>query len=292
MVRIPQHKMGTACGCCCRKSVARANTPKPVLSTKPLQHIPQDHSGKFRFTDISVTTKDPSKLIEGYEKEPLVSLEEALKPFHGQINNLSHFIQEAKTKCRYPSKHKLTHDESAAIYIYSMKWSKICVFDHLQHAWKTEQKSELKPWFKYLKLLKTGLNKLPDAMGEIWQATPFNENQKTLLTSDSKPLYVSMGSALPSEKDVKGHLGKDSTGRMIFVSYAFVNGKVLNGYTADDWKEVLVWPGSKLGKAEFKETPDGILFVHFNRKHSEYYFHYCSLISLIMQENFSSYISS
>ena len=65
------------------------------------------------------------KLIDGYEDEPLVSLEEALKPFDGKIDQLSYYIKEAKTKCHYPSEHSLTHDESAAIYIYTMKWGQV-----------------------------------------------------------------------------------------------------------------------------------------------------------------------
>jgi hypothetical protein len=270
--------MGTIC-CCGRKSVARANTPKTIVSTKPSARIQREQSGKFRFSDIGVSATNHSKLIGGYEKESLVSLEEALKSFHGKIDNLEHHIKEAKAKCCHPSKHKLTQDESAAIYIYTMKWSKISLFDHLKSAWKTEQRSALVPWFKYLKLFKIGLDKLPDAKGEVWQAAPFNEDQKKLLTSNSKPLYASMSSGLLSEHGLRGHFGKDSAGRMIFVSYAFINGKVLTGYTADHGEEVLLWPGSKLGKAEFNETSGGILFVHFNRKHSEYYFHYCSFSS-------------
>lgn len=257
-------------GCCSGGS----KTATQVSPTH--QRVPQVASGKPRFTDISVMTTDPLKLIAGYEKEPLVSLEEALSPFQKEIDQLAHHIQQAKKKCLHPSNRQLTHDQSAAIYIYTMRWGKKCVYDHLQDAWKAAERSKtkeppvMKPWFKFLKLFKAGLDKLPDAKEEMWQATAYSEKDKELYTSDTQPLYISMGSCAPSEKELREHLGKDSTGRKIFIGYGlFVKGKVVTGYTASDIKEVFVFPGPKIGKAEVVVGPDGVVYIHFTRKYSE-----------------------
>ena len=40
---------------------------------------------------------DPSRLIEGYEKESLLPLEEALQPFYGQTDRLSGQLNMSKT---------------------------------------------------------------------------------------------------------------------------------------------------------------------------------------------------
>ncbi|CAF3254994.1 unnamed protein product [Rotaria sp. Silwood2] len=122
----------------------------------------RDDLAMERFSQLSISTSDPLRLIYGYLNEPLVSLEEALQPFHDQIDQLSHFIKEAKTECCYPSEHNLTRDESAAIYIYTMKWANNCLYDHLQEAWKTEDRATMKRWFKYLRLFQSAFDKLPD----------------------------------------------------------------------------------------------------------------------------------
>jgi hypothetical protein len=157
--------------CCCDSEVI---SPEFVTRVKsPAIH--REHSGMQRFDKISISNSNSLELINGYLNEPLVSLEEALQPFDGKIDQLSHYIKEAKTKCHYPSKHNLTRDESAAIYIYTMKWDHICLYDRLQEAWKSENRAKLKPWFKYFKLFESGLDKLPDANTEIWQETLFEK---------------------------------------------------------------------------------------------------------------------
>jgi hypothetical protein len=282
--------MGAGCCCCCcgnsdaivpvpETVVIRDKTPirsvtlkdeVPRIKSSPIR---QEYSTMQRFNKIGISTSNPLTLINGYLDEPLLPLEDALKPFDGKINQLSDYIKEAKTKCHYPSEHNLTHDESAAIYIYTMKWDHECLYDHLQAAWKSEDRAKLKPWFKYLKLFKTALDKLPNVKTEIWQGTSYDEKLKEQLSSQSLSLYSSMGSCSPSEKELKEYLEKRGDTKMILVGYKSINGKLVTDYIANRWKEVMVWPGLKLAVAKYVvDDINGSLIIHLIKKPSECYF--------------------
>jgi hypothetical protein len=92
------------------------------------------YSPNSPFPKTGMSKSNPLNLIRGYKNEPLVLLEEALQPFYGKIPHLSKYIKEAKTKCYYLATPILTRDESAAIYIYTMKWDNRCLYHHLQAA--------------------------------------------------------------------------------------------------------------------------------------------------------------
>jgi hypothetical protein len=251
--------MGSAC--CGGKSQAILPSSRPDIykSNTPLKTVPpkienpstrREYSIMRRFGKVFITTTDPMSLIYGYENEPLLPLGEALKHFDGKIDHLSDKIQEAIAKCHQPSEHHLTRDESAAIYIYTMKWEPTCLYDQLQAAWNSEDPSKLEPWFKYLKLFKTALDKLPDVDTEIWQGTPFDEKLKEKLNSKSLPLYSSMVSCSPSGDAIKGHYQNKTGMKWIAIRYECVHGKLVTGYTANKSKEVIVWPDMKLGVAK------------------------------------------
>jgi hypothetical protein len=240
--------MGTAC--CGSKSSVIPPEPKYEVPRKKSLPISRENSAMQRFTRVGFSKNDPLKLIDGYLNEPLVSLEEALRPFDGKINQLSHYIQEAKTDCHYPSEHELTRDESAAIYICTMKQDQGTLYDRLQAAWDSGDSSQLKPWFSYLRLFKSALDKLPIAKTEIWQGTSYNETLKDQLISKSGSLYSCMCSCSPSMNEIKDHLQKNSDAKIILVGYESVDGRVVTGYTAHYAKEIIPFPGVKLNLAK------------------------------------------
>ncbi|CAF1479960.1 unnamed protein product [Rotaria sordida] len=229
--------MGSGC-CCCKKN----------------QQISSEHHPIPQYIQIAIRTTNPMTFIDGYLKEPLVSLEEALEPFNGKIDQLSNYIKEAIMKCHYPSEHNLTRDESAAIYIYTMEWGDKCLRDHLQAALNSNDRSTLKPWFKYLKLFKSGLDKLPTAKTEIWQGAPFDEKLKEQLNTEPLSVYSSMCSCSPSANEITNYLQKTAGKNIILVGYQSVNGKLVNGYTANNVQEAIMWPGIKLGLSKHGMT--------------------------------------
>ena len=259
-----------SCDCCrCGDKIRPNEQPKTTL-------LSRESSAGHRFSRLSIKFSkiNPLTYIDGYEKEPFVSLEEALKPFDDEIDQLSKYIKKAKKECNPSSKHGLTHDESAAIYIYTMQWKPRCVYDHSETAWNSKDPStKLKPWFRYLKLLKSAFNKLPDEKKVIWQGIAYNEQDKNKLSSKSLSMYSSMGTCSLSANEVKKYVQNKNDSKTILVGYELVNGKSMAGYTADSSNEVMIWPGTKLGLAKPVEIDyDGSLFFHLTRQTSK---HYC-----------------
>ncbi|CAF4237688.1 unnamed protein product, partial [Rotaria magnacalcarata] len=99
--------------------------------------------------------------------KPLVSLELALDSIIPKID--SHYIEKAKSSCHFPSEHGLTHDESAAIYFYTLRLDEYCVYDRLNQSLQSENQSQITPWLMYLTLLKSALDKLPNVTKTIWR---------------------------------------------------------------------------------------------------------------------------
>lgn len=114
-------------------------------------------------SNIHDEPKQMLKPIAGYEREPLVSLEESCKPLENILGyELEQNILIAKKNSRNP-KHGLTSDESAAIHLYTMEWNnrENSLYMVLNSTLRLVDRSKLRPWFRYLKLLLTGLFKLP-----------------------------------------------------------------------------------------------------------------------------------
>jgi hypothetical protein len=103
------------------------------------------------------------KPISGYEREALLTIEEACKPLEDILDHeLKQNISIAKMNSTEP-KNGLTPDESAAIHLYTMEWDERenSLYMVLNQTLRLADRGKLRPWFKYLKLFLTGFFKLP-----------------------------------------------------------------------------------------------------------------------------------
>ena len=103
------------------------------------------------------------KPISGYEREDLVSIEEACKPLEKVLDHeLKQNISIAKMNST-ERKYGLTQDEAAAIHLYTMEWDERenSLYMVLNQTLRAADRTKLRPWFKYLKLFLTGFFKLP-----------------------------------------------------------------------------------------------------------------------------------
>ncbi|CAF3182207.1 unnamed protein product [Rotaria sp. Silwood2] len=130
-------------------------------SNESIREIEQEKSSLMlqlaNYNKTRPTVKTP---LSGYEKQKLMSLEEALKPVNHLIEDLPRQIAEAKRNCTMP-KDGLTEDESASIMIYTMEWGETSLHKRLNVALRSKDNNKIKPWFPYLKLFMTALQKLP-----------------------------------------------------------------------------------------------------------------------------------
>jgi hypothetical protein len=114
-----------------------------------------------RLTDIAAEKHEILLPIEGYERMPLVSLEEAVLPLVSVLPDIRRKADVAKSNCKRPAD-GLTEDESASIMLYTMEWKPDpCLYVVLNSALRAKDRKILQPWFLYLKLILTGLSRLP-----------------------------------------------------------------------------------------------------------------------------------
>ncbi|CAF4214079.1 unnamed protein product [Adineta steineri] len=119
-----------------------------------------------QYTRVSDIVREPQKMlmpIRGYEKMPLVSLEEAVTPLVSILPEIQDYAYAAKQRCESAPPDGLTQDESASIMLYSMEWKphEECLYFALNATLRTEDRRKLERWFSYLKLILTALEKLP-----------------------------------------------------------------------------------------------------------------------------------
>ncbi|CAF0947664.1 unnamed protein product [Adineta steineri] len=122
-----------------------------------------------RFLDATSEPQRRLSPIHDYELKPLVSLEEAVRPFESLIPNIQAYVWTATGNCEQP-KDGLTPDESAAVYLYTMQ----CMYRQLNTLLRSENRQQLVPYFSYLKLFLTALWKLNDVYDLVFRGVKAN----------------------------------------------------------------------------------------------------------------------
>ncbi|CAF2910238.1 unnamed protein product [Rotaria sp. Silwood2] len=174
--------------------------------------------------------------VYGYRTHPLLQLREALDPLITKINQLDEFIKIAKSECHFPSEHNLTRDESAAIYLYTMEWGEQSLYRVMNAALRKEDRSVLVPWYGYLKLFDTALNKLPSVPQNLWRGVKgdISKNYK----KDDEFTWWCFTSCSPAVNVVKNFLGSPSTLFMIEAK----NGKSISKYSSFSNEDEVILP--------------------------------------------------
>jgi hypothetical protein len=110
-----------------------------------------------------------------YEKIPIVSIEEAIKPVIPFSPTIETYVEMVKQKCLNPAD-GLTSDESASIMLYSIIWQPFneCLYTILNSILQSLDKDNLQPWFLYLKLLFTALLHLPSDDLTVYRGSRIN----------------------------------------------------------------------------------------------------------------------
>jgi hypothetical protein len=212
-----------------------------------------------RFVDHEFHNKKLPPIC-GYWNENLVPLEQALKPILPRIDQLDRSIQAAKKYCHFPSEHGLTHDESAALFLYTMEGGDNSFYRVLNQALRSEDRAALKPWFPYLKLLDTALWKLPTVRRNIWRGVLGDIGPN--IKKNEELTWWGVSSCSLSVDVVKDFLPSETRSTLFLIEA--INGKDVSRYTnypTED--EVLLCPGIQLRVvANALDHPGGLNIVH------------------------------
>jgi hypothetical protein len=194
-----------------------------------------------RFTEFDLVKK-PLRPIAGYWAYPLVSLDQALAPLSSNINELNRSIEEARRHCHFPSEHKLTRDESASIFLYTMEAGEYSFYHVLNQILRDEDRNKSKQWFSYLKLFDTALRKLPTRKECIWRGVA-GDLSKYYQENDVFTWW-SITSCSLSAKEAEKFLNPKESSTLFMIEA--VSGKDISGYTIfPDEKEIVLNIGTK-----------------------------------------------
>jgi hypothetical protein len=116
----------------------------------------------LRFSDFTVNPQRMLPPIQGFEKMPLVSLEQAVDPLTSLVPEVERMAWTVK-QSHFTGEHGLTDDESASILLYTLEWEpqNKSFYIILNNTLQTANRQLLRPWFLYLRLIITALTKLP-----------------------------------------------------------------------------------------------------------------------------------
>jgi hypothetical protein len=173
--------------------------------------------------------------IFGYQHLPILTLEETIEKIMPFVPGVMKYVSKAKENCNRNST-LLTWNESAAIYLYSMS---IPFFFRLNTTLRAENRQALKPWFAYLKLFITALEKLPPTKGTVWRGVNYDDTL-TFVDNDAH-IWWSINSCSMALNIVQPFLGERGT---LFAIDA-IHGKDISGFSAiPDEQEVVLMPGT------------------------------------------------
>jgi hypothetical protein len=215
-----------------------------------------------RFLDVGDEPKRTLLPIRGYEKEPLVTLEEAVQPLQSLLTNLNSMVWTAKRNSSKPSD-GLTSDESAAIQLYTMQWDFPDPSLHylLNRTLRSERRESLRPWFRYMKLLLTALYKLPSTKSTVWRGIQgdvsgqYSEDQ----------IWWGLSSCTETIHVVQSFLGP--SGKRTLFAIECIHGKSIRAhsfYTKEN--EILLMPGTYLRIVSKVNPTQELCIIHLRQE--------------------------
>lgn len=210
-----------------------------------------------RYVDAAEEPTEMLPPIEGYEKKPLVSLEEAVRDLKSLVNDLERKVWVVNRKASKPAD-ALTSDEAAAILLYTMEWSDAneSLYIKLNQMLRSEIRNHLKPWFSYLKLLLTALYKLPSIKDTVWRGVRGNVSEQY----QKDCIWWGFSSCTETMEVLERFIGREGL-RTIFMVEC-INGKRIQNHSFyENENEILLTPGTYLHVVDKWSPSEGLHMV-------------------------------
>ncbi|CAF3462896.1 unnamed protein product [Rotaria sp. Silwood2] len=205
--------------------------------------VEEDQCQLKRISDMKF---EPGKLflpIEGYEKMPIVPLEEAVLPLVNTVPDIRRKAYIAVQRCQEPQD-GLTPNESASIFLYTLEWSPDCVYSLLNSTLRSEHRQYLLPWFSYLKLLLTALWKLPSQKLVVHRGVRLDLSKDYV--KGKTQVWWGFSSTTQSVEILESELFLGKSGERTLFTIECLNGKLIKNhsyYAFED--EVLLLPATQ-----------------------------------------------
>ena len=178
------------------------------------------------------------------------------------IDAHAHMASEAGAQLAAVDPHGLDADEAGALWLYTAESD---FYPTLNRQLHTRDRSTLKPFFPYLRLMLTARSKLPKYTGSVWRGVKDVDHRADY--PKGKELYWWAFSSTTKELSTLQNptfLGISGV-RTVFM-IEILHGVDLQRYSAFQGvaseKEVLLYPGTKFKVVDAMEMGEGLFQVH------------------------------
>lgn len=224
-----------------------------------------------RVTDVS---NEPMRMltpIRGFEKLPLMSLEDAVKSLTNIVLDVKDMVFTVKKRCLAVPQDGLTIDESAAIMLYTLEWSphEKSLYLILNRTLRDTNRKNLQPWFPYLKLFIWALSKLPSKKINAFRGV--KEDLHEAYVADNTIVWWGFSSCtsrmdILKSKEFIGHDGK----RTIFQIECQSGKDIGNHSFHSDEKEILLIAACQFRVIGCSSLANDLYFVQLQEIEPEY----------------------
>jgi len=248
---------------CASPEIRSINDSEPIEAAANSPTLDQQEStNNYRFTDAVEEKHDILLPIEGHEKMPLVTLEDAVIPLIPILPGIRRKVYIAKLKCENPAD-GLTSDQSAAIMLYTLEWEpqEQCLYFALNTCLREADRKQLKPWFLYLKLILTGLARLPSIQQTVFRGVKCDLSAEH---PENKPFFWwGFSSCTKTMNVLKSDHFLGNSGIRTFFIIECVNGKDIRRHSYyQKEEEVLLLPATYFQVLSRFEMTPGLHAIH------------------------------
>lgn len=236
------------------------NRRTSIMEMEEISHLKHQLSSiEVPMNDINNDIKTNTEPIVGFAVEPLLPLVKACAPLNDIIHNMAFYVQVALHETPETPTDQLTIDESAAIRLYTIEWEEPyrSLYSMLNFTLKAGTRQELRPYYKYLKLLLTALVKIPCAPPlTIWRGVPKDLSPE--FPPGTQVTWWSFSSCTTSLTVLENNMYLGNSGERTLFSVETINGRVIRDhsyYVTED--EILLLPGTRMiVQSQFSPAPE------------------------------------
>eukprot|EP00808_Paulinella_micropora_P009205 g5181.t1 len=232
-----------------------------------------------RVQDLDLASMGLLPPICGVMAQPLVSLAEACAGLGSLVSNLDTLVffaaEAGKKLAKSHQQHLLTADECGSVYLYTCESD---VYRQMNRALRNKDRSAVKPWFKYLRLLFSAIGKLPAVTDEnVWRGLSLPDEAEATrqiqslqeMKKDGDTLFWWGASSCTVDMDTSVQFtgGKYAPYTRIMFQVRCIRGARIETLSAiGNEKEVLLLPGSSFQIKNLAEITPKVWIVELQEK--------------------------
>ena len=225
-----------------------------------------------RFSDMAGESCRMLTPILNYEKQPLVSLEEAIEPIVPLVPEVKRMAFVAKRKCQKIPANSLSINESASIILYSMDWEpkEECLYHVLNKTLRAKNRNQLMtPCFLYLKLILTALSRLPSSHQVVFRG--IKDDMRKEYPEGGTIYWWGFSSCTATVEILQNEQFLGSSGaRTMFMIECFSGKDIRQHSDFQIENEILLLPGRQLEVISYLEQGKDLYLIHLRETKPDY----------------------